>query len=208
MIRIAIADDHAIVRTGLFKVFSAVPGLTVIGEADAYPSLVELLRREVPDVLLLDVSMPGISGIDCIHRLRASHPELRILNLTMHHDAQLASRLLEAGANGYVTKSASMESLISAIRAVSEGKLFIDPSMVDEIQSLQPRSKGGGLSNREFDILRQLKTGKSLVEIAADLHISPKTVATHKARIMSKLGLTTNAKLYSYVIADASGSMA
>lgn len=196
MIRLIVADDHAIVRAGLLHVFSLLPDMQVVGEADGYAAIQRLLREVEVDVLLLDVSMPGISGVDCVSRLKHEFPGLRILNLTMHHNAELAKRLLDNGALGYVTKSADVSVLVEAIHAVHAGRRFCDPSLRGELDAIEQSSAPRSLTDREFEILRHLQAGEDLKTIGKHLCISPKTVSTHKMRIMEKLGARSNAELF------------
>ncbi|MBI5005506.1 MAG: response regulator transcription factor [Nitrosomonadales bacterium] len=201
MIKVFIADDHAIVREGL-KQLLALSSVTLVGEAVSGAQLLESLRKVTADLLLLDMTMPGISGVELIERVRAQDPRLPILVLSMHNEPQIARRALTAGASGYCTKDSDPEVLIEAIRKVASGGRFIDPVLAESMAfdtgqhaQYQPREV---LSDREFNILRLLVQGKSVNEIAAELVISNKTVSTHKARLMQKLNLKNNAELVRY----------
>ena len=202
MIRIYIADDHAVVREGLKQLFTLSANITLVGEASNGAQLLESLRNVATDLLLLDMTMPGISGVELIERVRAQHPQLPILVLSMHNESQIARRALTAGAAGYCTKDSDPEVLIAAIRKVAAGGRFIDPALAEMMafdtgQHAQylPREV---LSDREFTIMSLLVHGKSVNEIAAELVISNKTVSTHKARLMQKLNLQNNAELVRY----------
>ncbi|ADE11826.1 response regulator [Sideroxydans lithotrophicus] len=201
MIRVFIADDHAIVREGLKQLFT-LSGISMAGEATNGAQLLESLRKVQVDLLLLDMTMPGISGVELIERIRAQDPQLPILVLSMHNEPQIARRALIAGAAGYCTKDSDPEVLIEAIRKVASGGRFIAPSLAEKMafdtgQHAQylPREV---LSEREYTILHLLVQGKSVNEVAAELVISNKTVSTHKARLMQKLNLQNNAELIRY----------
>ncbi|MFM0069202.1 response regulator [Paraburkholderia aspalathi] len=203
MIRILIADDHAIVRCGLKQITSMTQDIVVASEAAQGSEVFDRLHAEPVDLLLLDMSMPGISGIDLIRRIRAERPTLPVLVLTMHNDAQVVSRALRAGANGYVTKDSDPEVLLAAIRKLASGGWFIDPSLVDTMvfeahaDSALPHEV---LSDREFEVLQMLAAGQSINDIAAKLVLSAKTISTHKMRLMQKLNLASNAELIRYAI--------
>jgi DNA-binding NarL/FixJ family response regulator len=202
MIRILLADDHAIVRNGLKQIFSGQPDLQVVGEASNGNEILELARNARFDLLLLDMTMPGISGADLIRRLRAEHPAIQILVLSMHNESQVVSRALKAGAAGYVTKDSDQEILLSAIRKVAAGSKFIDPALIDAMV-FDGSSEGTPhdvLSERELQVLQMLASGQSLAAIADSLHLSAKTISAHKAHLMQKLGIDNNADLMRYAI--------
>lgn len=204
MTKLLIADDHKLMREGLKQLFALVGDLTVIGEAGNGTELMDKLLSAGADLILLDMSMPGISGGDLIARLRAHFPALPILVLSMHDQPLIAQRALRAGANGYVSKDADPETLLAAVRKVAAGGRFIDPSvaqsMAFEASGLTPTPDHGRLSDRELQTLRLLAQGKGVNEIAAELHISGKTVSTHKARMMEKMGFRNNADLMRYAL--------
>lgn len=199
MIRILIADDHPIVRSGLKQLITATPDIRVAGEASSGSQVMETLRKETFDIILLDMTMPGFSGIDLITRVRAQVPKMPILILSMCNEGQMIKRALQAGANGYLTKDSEPELLMDAIRKTAAGRRFIDPlvaqQMVFELNTPDARPALEQLSNREFHILRLLVRGKSVNEIADELAISNKTVSTHKARLMQKMNFRSNAEL-------------
>lgn len=203
MIRILIADDHAIVRGGLKQIIATSADLTVVAEATRGPEVLDKLRDGDYDLLLLDMNMPGISGIDLIRRLKAARPALPILVLSMHNEGQVVSRALRAGAAGYVTKDSEPEILLAAIRKVAGGGRFIDPALVDVMVfdvAGADAPPGEILSDREFEVLQLIARGSSLNDIGATLNISAKTISTHKMRLMEKLGLDNNADLVRYAI--------
>lgn len=204
MIRILIADDHAIVREGLKQLFALWADVSVAGEAVNGAQVLEAVRQNEIDLLLLDMTMPGVSGVELIARVRAHSPSLPILVLSMHNEPQIARRALASGASGYLTKDSDPEMLMAAIRKVAGGGRFIDPELAE---SMVFDSGGNGerlphelLSEREFHILRLLVQGRSINEIADELSISNKTVSTHKARLMQKLNFQNNAELVRYGI--------
>lgn len=204
MIRLLMADDHAIVRGGLKQLLALDDGVTVAGEATNGQQVLEMLRAASFDLLLLDMTMPGISGIELITRIRAHDAKLPILVLSMRNEAQVARSAIKAGANGYLTKDNEPEMLLAAIRRTAAGKRFIDPLLAEEIVF---ESGGEGmapahelLSPREFHILGLLVRGKTVNDIAHELAISNKTVSTHKARLMRKMSIRSNADLVKYGI--------
>jgi DNA-binding NarL/FixJ family response regulator len=204
MIKIVIADDHTIVREGLRRVVSGVDDIDVVGEATNGREVLEWVRKGGFDLLLLDLSMPDHSGVDFIKRLKDESPKLPVLVLTMHEEEQYAVRCIRAGASGYLTKeSASME-LISAIRRVASGRLYINASVAEKLALDTMASHDGpphkGLSDREFEIFQMLVHGQSITNIATQLHLSVKTVSTHKARILQKMNMHSIADLVRYAM--------
>lgn len=200
-IRLLIIDDHSIVRQGLATIMAATPDIDVVADAGDGSQGLDELRRHLPDVTLMDFSIPGIQGADLIRRLKAEHPKGQILVLSMHKEGEIVSRLLKAGAAGYVTKDAQVETLLSAIRKVAAGGKFIDPSLVDLMIFDTPqlsRTPRQTLTDREFQILRMLAKGSSINDIADGLRLSAKTVSTHKTNLMRKLHLQTNADMIRY----------
>lgn len=202
MIRLLLAEDHAIVRAGLRQLFALVEDIEVAGEASSGSQVLEFLRRELADLVLLDLGMPGIAGADLVTRIRAHYPALPLLVLSMHNEPQVARRALKAGADGYVTKDSEPELLLAAIRKVAAGGRFIDPALAElmafESVALPAERLHERLTDREYQILALLVRGASLNEVAEKLSISHKTVSTHKARLMQKMALTTNAELVRY----------
>lgn len=202
MIRLIIADDHAIVRGGLKQLFALALDITVVGEAENSSQLMNLLIENSVDLVLLDLNMPDLGGVEMIIQLRAQHPLLPILVLSMHNELQIVSRALKAGASGYLTKDNDPETLLLAIRKVCEGGRFIDPrlaeKMVFEFDSFDQKKLHEKLSTREFQILQLLASGKSINDIGRELAISNKTVSTYKARLFEKLNINNTAELIRY----------
>ena len=204
MIRLLIADDHAIVRGGLKQLFALAADMQVAGEAASGAEVLERLRQQDCDLLLLDLNMPGISGTDLITRVKAQHSDLPILVLSMHNEPQVAVRMLKAGASGYITKDCEPEVLLAAIRTVAAHGNYIDPviaaKMVFDSPATQQRPLHLSLSERELEIFHLLTTGNSLTAIGTQLFISSKTVSTHKARLMEKLKVDNMAGLMRYAM--------
>lgn len=203
MIHILIADDHAIVRGGLKQIIATTTDIVVAGEAAHGAEVIDKLRVLQVDLLLLDMTMPGISGIGLIRRVRTEQPALPILVLSIHNEAQVVSRALRAGATGYVTKDSDPEILLTAIRKLAAGGRFIDPKLVDAIVFETHAGEAPPhevLSDREFQVLQMLAAGKSINDIAESFALSAKTISTHKMRLMQKLNLSNNAELIRYAI--------
>ncbi len=200
--RVIVVDDHTLVRAGIRELLSTTDDICVVGEATNGAEAMGLIRQQEADLLLLDLSMPGVAGVDLIRRLIAEFPRLPILMLSMHNDGAIVSRILKAGAKGYVTKDCEPETLLGAIRKVARGGRFIDPALVDDMvfEHNEPESPQRLLSDREFQILQKLSNGLTLAEIAAELCLSPKTVSTHKTRLMQKLRLKTSADIIRYAL--------
>jgi DNA-binding NarL/FixJ family response regulator len=204
VIRIVVADDHTIVREGLKQLLSAAPDLSVVGEAQNGREVLERIRALEFEVLLLDMSMPGKSGIELIKQVRAEKPRLRVLVLSMHEEQQYAVRAIRAGAAGYLTKDSASAQLVSAIRKVAGGGAFITEPVAQQLAlDAMPQTEGpphSALSDREFQVFRELVSGKTVSDIAAGLNLSVKTVSTHKARIMQKMNMSNPAELIRYAI--------
>ncbi len=204
MIRLLIADDHAIVRSGLKQVFALAPDLEVVGEAVNGAEVLDCLRQYEFDLLLLDINMPGLSGPDLIARVKAHRADLPILVLSMHNEAQVATCVLKAGANGYVTKDSEMDVLLGAIRRVAGGGKFIAPELAEKLvfdtSMSSEKPPHTSLSDRELEVFRLLVAGRGVNEIVEQLCISNKTVGTHKTRLMEKLNLASVAELTRYAL--------
>lgn len=204
-IRIITADDHAIVRGGLKQLMSTTADIVVVGEATNGAQVMNLVRQIAAEVLLLDLSLPGIHGADLIHRLRSEHPALPIVILSMHNEKDVVTRMLRAGAAGYVTKDAEPETLFSAIRKVANGGRYIEPALADELVFDMQRAEAPAhaqLSDREMQVLQLIASGHSNGEIGDMLCLSAKTISTHKVRMLQKLHLKTTADLVRYAIAN------
>jgi DNA-binding NarL/FixJ family response regulator len=204
VIRIVIADDHTIVREGLKQLLAGDEALQVVGEARDGHEVMQRVRQMDFDVLMLDLSMPGKSGIELIKQVKGEKPRLRILVLSMHEEHQYAVRAIRAGASGYLTKESAPTELISALHRVAAGGAYITPEVAEQLAldampgSQQPPHTA--LSDREFQVLRMLVEGGSVSDIAARINLSVKTVSTHKARLMQKLGVATTTELLRYAI--------
>lgn len=207
MIRLVIADDHAIVRGGLKQLFALAPDLEVVGEAVNGSEVLERVCQEPFDLLLLDLNMPGIGGADLITRVKAHRADLPILVLTMHNEPQVATRMLKAGATGYLSKDCEPDILLAAIRKVAANGKYIAPDLAEKMvfdwTSTQQRPLHSLLSDREAEVFRLLTTGKGVNEIALQLAISNKTVSTHKVRLMEKMNLSNMADLMRYAMQHA-----
>lgn len=203
MINLIIADDHAIVRHGLKQILALAPDITVLGEAGGGHELQNVLAKTTCDLVLLDMNMPGLAGVDLIQWIRSKYPALSILVLSMHVEGQIASRALKAGARGYLTKDSEPEILIEAIRKVSAGGKFIDAALVETLvfdHDPEGSAPHEVLSERELQVFLMLASGRTISEIASELFLSIKTVSTHKFRLMRKMNLQTSTDLVRYAI--------
>ena len=199
MIRVLVVDDHQIVRDGLRRILSAHDDLEVTAEAADGDAALALVRARDFDVAVLDMSMPGLSGIDLIRRVRLEKPALPLLVLSMHGERQYAARAMKAGASGYLNKDSAAEQLVDALRKVAGGGVYLSDAAAASLVASQ-RGSGSALSNRELEVVRLLSEGLSPTEIGERLHLSVKTVSTHKARAQEKLGLSGTAELVRYAI--------
>jgi DNA-binding NarL/FixJ family response regulator len=204
MIRVLIADDHAVVREGLKQIISEAPELTVAGEAADGAEALDKSRSLDYDVLVLDISMPGLTGLDIVKEVRAARPELPVLILSMHPEEQFAVRLLKAGAAGYLSKESAPDELVNAIRKVVNGGKYVSPELAEklafDLEAGSSKLPHETLSDREFQVLRMLAGGKTVKEIAEQLSLSVKTVSTYRTRLLGKMNLKTNAELIHYAI--------
>ena len=202
--KILIADDHAIVRRGLRQILSNVSDMEVAGEASNGKELLELVRSERWDALVLDLNMPGQGGLDSLQEVKHIKPELPILILSIHQAEQYALRVLKAGAAGYLNKESAPELLVEAIRKILSGGRYLTPKVSDILAEhlIEPDSEEPhlSLSDREFQVMCALAAGKRIVDIAAELSLSPKTVSTYRRRALDKLGLRTDAELIQYAL--------
>ncbi len=205
MIRIVVADDHTIVREGLKQLLGAQGGFEIVGEAQDGHEVLKRVRELEFDVLLMDMSMPGKSGVELIKQVRAEKPKLRILVLTMHEEHQYAVRAIRAGASGYLTKEGASAQLVTAIRKVAGGGAYISSAVAEQLAlNAMPDAKGpphAALSDREFQVFRMIAEGKSVSDIAGRLNLSVKTVSTHKANLMQKMNISTTGEIIRYAIA-------
>lgn len=202
---VVLADDHAMVRESLARVLEASGSVTVIGQASDGLQLLEVVERECPSCVVLDYSMPKLDAPHAIERLVSQYKQLKILVLTVHENVHYAVRALEAGAHGYMIKSAAVDELVDAIQAVSKGDIYISPKVAQDVwmQLRRPKRERLGLeslSQREFDVLRLLGTGISLQECAAEMKVSTSTVSTYRSRILEKLNLSSTAELIRFAL--------
>ncbi|CAN5531362.1 response regulator transcription factor [soil metagenome] len=206
-LRIFLADDHAVVREGLKSLVNAQPDMEVVGEAGDGRATWQRAKQLQPDVVVMDISMPELNGVQATERLKGECPEVRVLALTVHEDTSYLRQLLQAGASGYVLKRGAAEELIHAIRTVAAGGVYLDPSLAGRVvsryigsQAPNGASQRGDLSERETDVLRLIALGYSNKEIAAQLGIGVRTVETYKTRLMVKLDLSSRADIVRYAL--------
>jgi len=202
LIKVLLADDHAIVRAGLRRLIEESGEIKVITEAADGEEALQEARKNPPDVAVIDISMPGMDGLEVVGQLRSFLPTLPILVLTMHEEEQYVGRALSAGAMGYVTKRSAPEELVKAIRRLHGGGRFLSDSAAEVLAARAARGKSplDALSNREMQVLRCLALGKTNREIAETYHISVKTVDTYRGRLLAKLGLRNNAELSRFAL--------
>ena len=210
--RVLLADDHRIVREGLRSLLADESDIEVVAEADNGRRAIELTDELTPDVVVMDVGMPELNGIEATRRILASRPEAKVIALSMHSDRRFVAEMLKAGASGYLLKDGAFEELVGAIRTVTAGRTYLSPRIanvvVEEYVRQQPRTSGvepgvyAKLSPREREVLQLLAEGKATKEAAAALHLSVKTVETHRRQIMEKLGLYSVAELTKYAIRE------
>lgn len=204
MIKILIADDHAIVRRGLKQILTETPDMIVAGEAHNGQDLLEKMRSDQWDVVVLDISMPGRGGLDILKQLKSERPKLPVLMLTIHPEDQYAVRVLRAGASGYLTKESAPDHLVEAIRKVARGGKYISPHLAERLafnlESISERPPHEALSDREFQVLRLIASGKTVKEVGEELSLSVKTISTYRTRILEKMRMKNNAELTHYAI--------
>ena len=217
--RLMLVDDHDVVRTGLKAYLETQPGLHVVAEASDGESAVQIAQQVTPDVIVMDITMPGMDGLEATRRLKVLCPDSKVLALTVHTDKQYFFEMLAAGAAGYITKQAAADELVAAIRAVAEGNVYLQPALalwlLEDYRRLlehspglaRPEGEGAPqgkkldvLSQRELQVLERVALGMTNLEIGEDLEISPKTVARHRERIMKKLDLHSSVELVKYAI--------
>ncbi|HEY3290757.1 MAG TPA: response regulator transcription factor [Anaerolineae bacterium] len=206
MIRVIIADDHAIVRQGVKQILSETTDVTVAGEAADAFDVKSKLSALPCDVLVLDLSMPGLSGFDLLKDVRHERPALPVLVLSMHPEDQYGMRMLKAGASGYLNKECVPDQLVTAIRQIAGGGHYISPNlaaiMADHLYEPSETPAHATLSDREFQVMYMIAQGKTVSEIAANLSLSVKTVSTYRTRILVKMGLHTNTDIVHYAISN------
>lgn len=204
MIKVVLCDDHAVVRRGIKDTLMEATDIQVVAEADGYANLREALRVHKPDVLLLDVDLPGRSGLEILAVLQEEASPVKTVMVSMYPEDQYAIRCLKAGAVGYLNKGGDPSALLAAVRTVAQGRKYITPEIAEMLANHLSSPEGGelheSLSERELQTLRKIASGKKLSQIAEELMISPKTVSVYRARVLEKLGLTNNAELTVYAI--------
>ncbi len=211
MIRVMVVDDHELVRTGITRILNDAPGIRVVGEAASGEEALVLVRKKIPDVLLMDVSMPGIGGMEATRKLLQSNSALKIIVVSVHSEEPFPSRMLQAGASGYLTKGCAVDEIVTAIKAVSVGDRYIGAEVA---QKLALKMTPGGeitpfdaLSPREMQVMLMLTQGQRLQVISDKLCLSPKTVSTYRHRLYEKLGVDSDVDLarlaMNYGIIDA-----
>jgi len=202
MIRLLIADDHATLRRGLIEILLRELKDPVCGEAEDAQQVLAQVRNHDWDLVILDVSMPGRSGIDVLTDLKLARPKLPVLVLSMHPEDQYGKRVLKAGASGYMNKNTAPEELIKAIRKVLAGGRYVSPTLAEklalDLDEDPARPRHEVLSDREFEVLRLIALGKTVTQIAEGLHLSVATISTYRARILEKMNMTTTAELMRY----------
>lgn len=204
MIKILIADDHAIVRRGLKQILAETPDMVVVDEASNGHEVLTKVMKHDYSVILLDISMPGKSGLDVLKELKTDRPKLPVLILSMYPEEQYAIRVLRAGASGYLTKEGAPEELIYAIRKVVQGKKYVSASLAEklvfdlDVDSQKPLHES--LSDREFQVLCMIASGKTVSDISGELALSVKTISTYRTRLLEKMKMKNNAELTHYAV--------
>jgi DNA-binding NarL/FixJ family response regulator len=204
VIKVLVADDHAIVRRGLRQILAETQDILVGGEAATASEVLRLVREQRFSAVILDISLPGASGLELLADLRKERPDVPVLILTVHSEDQYAVRAIRAGAAGFLTKESAPDKLIEAVRKVAGGGRYVSPELAERLASALAGESTGApherLSDREFEILKMLASGKTVSEVARELSLSVKTVSTHRTRILKKMGMRTNAELTTYAV--------
>jgi DNA-binding NarL/FixJ family response regulator len=204
MIRVILCDDHALIRRGIRDTLSDAVDIQVVGEAGDYGELRALMRGTDGDVLLLDIQLPGRSGLDVLHALKDEGNPIKVLVVSMYPEDQYALRALRAGAYGYVNKGGDPQQLVQAVRTVAQGRKYVTPDiaqmLVESLTAPVTENPHERLSDRELQTLTMIASGKRLSDIAEELSLSPKTVSVYRARVLEKLGLANNSELTVYAI--------
>ena len=204
MIDVVLCDDHAVLRRGIRDTLTESPDIRVTGEAGSYPELRDVLRTAACDVLLLDLNLPGRSGLEALESLRQTHPALKVLIVSMYPEDQYALRCLKAGAHGYANKAGDPLQLIQAVKTVVQGRKYLTPEvaqlLADSLAQPAAELPHQQLSQRELQTLVKIASGRRLSDIAEELMLSPKTVSVYRARVLKKLKLANNAELTVYAI--------
>lgn len=204
MIRVLLADDHTLFREGVRRLLDTEAGIDVVAEAARGQEVLDQAAKTTPDVVLLDVSMPGRGGLETLGELKTRQAGIRVLMLTVHPEDHFAIRCIKGGADGYMTKDAAPEELVRAIRRVAGGHKYITPELAEQLAMTlgqdfeeQPHER---LSDREFQVMRLIASGKTVSEIAEELNLSVKTISTYRSRILEKMNLRNNAEIMQYAI--------
>jgi len=204
-IKIVLVDDHAVVRTGYRLLLENDPGIEVIAELESGEQANQQARELNPDVIVMDLSMPGMGGLEAIRRIKAKNPEIKILVFTMHDNVSFVEHAMDAGASGYITKNNAPNILIQAVRQIATGEKYIEPTLENEMNVQHQLGKGSALSNllhREFQIFCLFAEGLNANDIATDLSLSVKTVANYQTQIKEKLGVSSTTELVKLAIAN------
>lgn len=206
MIKVLIADDHAILRSGLKEILMRELDGVTCGEAANGQQVLDLVQSDDWDLLILDITMPGRGGIDVLLNLRSLRPKLPVLVLSMHPEGQYAKRVLKAGASGYMNKESAAEELITAVRKLLGGRRYVSPALAETLALDLSQDDGQpaheSLSDREFEVLRKIGSGKTVGQIAEEMHLSVPTVSTYRARILEKMSMSTTAQLMHYALTN------
>ncbi len=204
MIKVLIADDHSVVRVGLRQILSGIRDIAVIDEAANAIEVLEKVKKNDYSVVILDIAMPGKSGLDALKEIKIERPKLPVLILSMYPEDQYAIRVLRAGAAGYMTKDSAPDELVTAVRIVAEGRKYVSPTFAEilalNLDTDREKELHELLSDREYEVLCMIASGKTLSEIAGLLFLSVKTISTYRSRILEKMHLKNNAELTSYAI--------
>jgi len=202
-VKILVADDHAIVRAGIKQILTSINDISIIDEASEGSEVLKKASSEYYDIIVLDISLPDMNGLDILKKLKVEQPDLHVLILSIHSEEQYAVRVLKAGASGYLTKASAPEELIKAIMKIVGGEKYVSEALAEKLaKNLEGKSKNLPhelLSDREFQIMRMIAQGKTIKEIAGELYISDKTVSTYRARLLLKMGMKNNSELTHYV---------
>ncbi len=204
MIKVLVADDHAVVRRGLRQILAETSDILVGGEASTAAELWQLVERERWDTVILDIEMPGRSGLELLGELKRQHPKLPVLILTVYSEEQYAVRAIRAGASGFLTKESAPNQLVAAVRKIASGGRFITPELAERLASSLAGDSDAlpheALSDREFQVLCMIASGKTVSQIGQELSLSVKTISTHRTRILAKMNMKSNSELTHYAI--------
>ena len=204
MIKVLMVDDHALIREGLKKTLSGEPDLTIVGEANNIVELFKVLEQVAADIILLDITMPGESGLDALKELHQKHPQVPVLILTFHPERRFAVRALKAGASGYITKESATEELVQAVRKIAGGGKYVSTALAEQLAAELTDGSGKlpheSLSDREFQVMRLFAQGKKSGEIAKQLSVSVNTVNTYRMRVLEKMNVQSNVELSRYAL--------